>query len=208
MKILLRVMLAMMLAVTTTALAPDLSGRAEAQEYRIRAGDRLTVEVLEDSSLNRTVAVLPGGTINFPYAGSLNVAGATPSTVGDRIAQALSGVLAAPPTVFVTAVPQEPLPMAPTAEEAPVVNIYVMGEASSPGVKAVPPGTTFLQALSQAGGLSPFAATKRIQLRRASTPGQVIVVDYNAIMRGAVMNYDPVLSEGDVIVVPERRLFE
>ena len=52
------------------------------------------------------------------------------------------------------------------------------------------------------------AATKRIQLRRARTPGQVIVVDYDAIMRGAVMNYDPVLSEGDVIVVPERRLFE
>ena len=36
----------------------------------------------------------------------------------------------------------------------------------------------------------------------------MIVVDYDAIMRGAVMNYDPVLSEGDVIVVPERRLFE
>ena len=208
MKTLLRVMLALLLAVTTTALAPDLTGRAEAQEYRIRAGDRLTVEVLEDSSLNRTVAVLPGGTINFPYAGSLNVSGSTPSAVGSRIAQALSGVLAAPPTVFVTAVPQEPLPMAPVEEEDPVVNIYVMGEASAPGAKAVLPGTTFLQALSQAGGLSPFAATKRIQLRRARTPGQVIVVDYDAIMRGAVMNYDPVLSEGDVIVVPERRLFE
>ena len=115
-------------------------------------------------------------------------------------------LLAAPPTVFVTAVPQEPLPMAEAEKE--VVNIYVMGEASAPGAKAVLPGTTFLQALSQAGGLSPFAATKRIQLRRARTPGQVIVVDYDAIMRGAVMNYDPVLSEGDVIVVPERRLFE
>ncbi|HIC64874.1 MAG: polysaccharide biosynthesis/export family protein [Paracoccus sp. (in: a-proteobacteria)] len=206
MKTLLRVMLALVLAVTFAALRPDLSGQAQAQEYRIRAGDRLTVEVLEDNSLNRTVAVLPGGTINFPYAGSLNVAGSTPSTVGNRIAQALSGVLAAPPTVFVTAVPQEPLPMAEAEKE--VVNIYVMGEASAPGAKAVLPGTTFLQALSQAGGLSPFAATKRIQLRRARTPGQVIVVDYDAIMRGAVMNYDPVLSEGDVIVVPERRLFE
>ena len=83
-----------------------------------------------------------------------------------------------------------------------------MGEASAPGPKAVLPGTTFLQALSQAGGLTPFAATKRIQLRRASMPGQVITVNYAAIMRGAGMNLDPVLAEGDVIIVPERGLFE
>lgn len=182
------------------------SGAAMAQEYRIQTGDRLTVEVLEDASLNRTVTVLPGGTINFPYAGSLNVAGASPSSVSNRISQALAGVLASPPTVFVTASPLEPVPGAEA--ETDIVTIYIMGEASSPGAKAVLPGTTFLQALSQAGGLTPFAATKRIQLRRAATPGQVITVNYAAIMRGSGMNVDPVLSEGDVIIVPERGLFE
>lgn len=203
MTILIRAMLGLALL-----LPFGLAQQASAQEYRLRTGDRLTIEVLEDSSLNRTVAVLPGGTINFPYAGSINVAGQSPTAVQNRISQALSGVLASPPTVFVTAQPLEPVPGMNDQVAADVVNIYIMGEASSPGAKAVPPGTTFLQALSQGGGLSPFAATKRIQLRRAATPGQVIVVNYNAIMSGAVMNYDPVLSEGDVIVVPERRLFE
>ena len=99
-------------------------------------------------------------------------------------------------------------PVVPTETEEAVVNIYIMGEASAPGPKAVLPGTTFLQALSQAGGLTPFAATKRIQLRRVSMPGQVITVNYAAIMRGAGMNQDPVLAEGDVIIVPERGLFE
>lgn len=198
MTILLRFMLAAILAV-------PLALGAQAQEYRIQAGDRLTVEVLEDASLNRTLVVLPGGTIDFPYAGSIRVAGQSPTAVSNRISQSLAGVLASPPTVFVTATPlMEP----ETAPEAAVVNIYVMGEASAPGAKAVPPGTTFLQALSQAGGLTPFAATKRIQLRRAATPGQVITVNYAAIMRGAGMNLDPVLSEGDVIVIPERGLFE
>ena len=44
MKTLLRVMLAFALALTTATLTPGLSGRAEAQEYRIRAGDRLTID--------------------------------------------------------------------------------------------------------------------------------------------------------------------
>lgn len=201
MMILLRFMLAALLA-----LPLGLSQGAQAQEYRIQSGDRLTVEVLEDASLNRTLVVLPGGTIDFPYAGSIRVAGQSPTAVGNRISQALTGVLAAPPTVFVTATPLD-LPVTEQPEQD-VVNIYIMGEASTPGPKAVQPGTTFLQALSQAGGLTPFAATKRIQLRRAATPGQVITVNYAAIMRGAGLNLDPVLSEGDVIIIPERGLFE
>ena len=200
MTILMRLMLAAVLA-----LPLAFGQTALAQEYRIQTGDRLMIEVLEDATLNRTVAVLPGGTINFPYAGSLRVAGQSPTAVGNRISQSLAGVLASPPTVFVTAMPLD----APVTEvEKDVVNIYIMGEASAPGPKAVLPGTTFLQALSQAGGLTPFAATKRIQLRRISMPGQVITVNYAAIMRGAGMNQDPVLAEGDVIIVPERGLFE
>lgn len=202
MTILLRFMLAALLALPLV-----LSQGALAQEYRIQAGDRLTVEVLEDASLNRTLVVLPGGTIDFPYAGSIRVAGQSPTAVGNRISQSLAGVLASPPTVFVTATPLIE-PEIPVEPETAVVNIYIMGEASAPGPKAVLPGTTFLQALSQAGGLTPFAATKRIQLRRAATPGQVITVNYAAVMRGAGMNLDPVLSEGDVIIVPERGLFE
>lgn len=204
MKTPLRFTLAAML-IMAMLLPLAFSGAAMAQEYRIQTGDRLTVEVLEDATLNRTVTVLPGGTINFPYAGSLTVAGSSPSSVSARISQALAGVLASPPTVFVSA---SPLEQPAAAEEADVVTVYIMGEASSPGAKAVLPGTTFLQALSQAGGLTPFAATKRIQLRRAATPGQVITVNYAAIMRGSGMNVDPVLAEGDVIIVPERGLFE
>mgnify|MGYP002714743828 FL=1 len=202
MTILLRFMLAILLAVPLA-----FTQGASAQEYRIQSGDRLTVEVLEDASLNRTLVVLPGGTIDFPYAGSIRVAGQSPTAVGNQISQALAGVLASPPTVFVTATPLIE-PVVPTETEEAVVNIYIMGEASAPGPKAVLPGTTFLQALSQAGGLTPFAATKRIQLRRISMPGQVITVNYAAIMRGAGMNQDPVLAEGDVIIVPERGLFE
>lgn len=198
MKTLLRMMLVSLLPFA-------FASAATAQQYGIQVGDRLTIEVLEDETLNRTVTVLPSGTINFPYAGSINVAGSSPTTVESRIAQSLSGVLASKPTVFVTATP---LDAAFAEDEEAVISVYIMGEASAPGAKELPPGTTFLQALSEAGGLTPFAATKRIQLRRASNPGHVTTVNYQAIMSGAAMNFDPVLAEGDVIIVPERKLFE
>ncbi|RJK98485.1 polysaccharide export protein [Paracoccus aestuarii] len=199
----------MMRILTGLALCLPLlwTSMADAQEYRVRAGDRLTIEVLEDTTLNRTIPVLPGGTITFPYAGSLQVSGQSPTAIGNRISQSLAGVLASPPTVFVSVTPLDPMPMVETPQ-AMLINVYVMGEASSPGAKNVPPGTTFLQALSQAGGLTPFAATKRIQLRRPSMPGTVVSINYDAIMRGAAMSQDPVLAEGDVIIIPERSLFE
>lgn len=206
MKTLLRFMLAPVLTLAL-GMVMTFTPAASAQQYGVRAGDRLEIQVVEDESLNRAVTVLPGGSISFPYAGNLNVGGQSASTIANRISQSLTGVMASPPTVFVNVIPLEPVPMAQEAEDV-VVNIYIMGEAAQPGAKAVPPGTTFLQALSQAGGLTPFAATKRIQLRRAKNPGQVVTVNYAAIMRGAAMNLDPVLGEGDVIIIPERSLFE
>lgn len=204
MTLLLRLMLTLILA-----LPLALPRAAQAQEYRIQPRDQLSIEVLEDTNLNRTVTVLPGGTINFPYAGSLRAAGQTPTSVGARIAQSLTKVMASPPTVFVSVVPREPDPILPQPEAAPAtVTVYLMGEVSAPGAKAVPPGTTLLQALSQGGTLTPYAATKRIQLRRARAPGRAVILNYDALSDGAAITHDPVLSEGDVIVVPGRRLFE
>ena len=85
------------------------------------------------------------------------------------------------------------------------------GEVATPGPKAILPGSTVLQALSQAGGFSKFAATKRLQLRRIdpqSGAEAVYPINYKALSQGATLKGNFVLREGDVILVPERRLFE
>ena len=55
-----------------------------------------------------------------------------------------------------------------------------------------------------------FAATKRIQLRRVDASGteKVYLINYKAIEDGSSRNGATVLQEGDVILVPQRRLFE
>lgn len=181
-------------------------------DYRVRTGDTLTVEVLEDSSLNRSAIVLPNGQFSFPFAGTLQGAGRTIAQIEASIRGAIAGNFTVAPTVFVAVTPREPRPdlFPPAEEEEPTIRIYFVGEFTSPGLQELTPGTTFLQAIAASGGFTDFAATKRIQLRRTNRSGlqSVYEINYRALSDGAVMQNDFALHEGDVILAPERRLFE
>jgi len=180
-------------------------------EYQIRSGDTLAVEVLEDPSLNRTLLVLPNGTITFPFAGSLQAGGRSPDAVAASIASSISSNFATSPTVFVTVQSLRPRVEAQTQQVGPTVDVYMLGEIGTPGLKRLERGTTVLQALATSGGFTRFAATKRILLRRSnpSTGEQTVSrINYKAIASGASLGSDIVLADGDVIIVPERRLFE
>lgn len=185
--------------------------------YTIQPGDTLAIEVLEDNALNRSVLVLPDGSISFPFAGNVAAGGRTVSEVEATLTRQLASNFASPPTVFVTVRALRPDPIvlpgsgAPAAPEQAVVNVYFLGEVNGAGLRPVMPGTTFLQGISQAGGFTQFAATKRIQLRRTDPrtgAPAVYLINYRALSLGAKLTQDVVLQEGDVILVPERRLFE
>lgn len=205
----MRALLGMMMAVAFAMIA---SVAAAQQDYRIRAGDTLTIEVLEDQNLNRSAVVLPDGRFSFPLAGTLTAQGQTVAQVQSAIGAAIGSNFNTPPTVFVAVQPAAVVPSVSSVPSAdPTVDIYMLGEVVTPGLREMRPGTTFLQALSQSGGLSPFAAVKRIQLRRTDPrtgQQQVIVVNYRALASGATLSQDFPLQDGDVILVPERRLFE
>jgi polysaccharide export outer membrane protein len=189
------------------------AGVAAAQSaYQIKSGDTLDIEVLEDASLNRSVVVLPDGRFSYPLAGSIAASGRTVDQVSAAITAAIQSNFATPPNVYVGVRPAPPVPRAVRAPAAaPVIDVYFMGEVAKSGRVEVAPGTTFLQALAQAGGLTPFAATKRIQVRRTdpmTRRSSLFTINYHALSRGAQMDRDVVLTSGDVILVPARRLFE
>jgi len=184
---------------------------ALAQNYLIQPGDQLSIEVLEDPELNRAVLVTPDGRISFPLAGSVQVGGRTTTQVERALRSALASSFANPPTVFVAVGALAPSTPGDALQDDDNLVVYVVGEVQAPGPKVVLPGTTVLQLLSQSGGFTPFAATKRLQLRRnnaATGEQQLTIIDFRAISRGAVIRNEPILQDGDVLVVPERRLFE
>jgi polysaccharide export outer membrane protein len=184
------------------------AAQAQDEDYRIRPGDTLTIEILEDPSLNRTVTVLPNGQITFPYAGSVRASQRTISQVEAALRGGISSNFASPPNVFVTVSPTSK----PTGtRSARKINVYFLGEIANPGMTSIKSGTTLLQAIAVGGGFSKFAATKRLQLRRTNPVTgvqSVTKVDYTALANGATLENEIELRDGDVILVPERRLFE
>lgn len=192
--------------VLTIALALTLAAPmalAQAAGYRVQPGDELTITVLEDETLNRQVLVLPDGRISVPLAGNVQASGQSVDAIERTIADRLASNFAVRPNVFVSVVT--------VAEDGLTFPIYVLGRVGGPGQVEVEVGTNLLQAIALAGGFDPFAATKRIQLRRTDPQTgqeQLYLFNYNAIERGASIQSMITLREGDVILVPERRLFE
>lgn len=198
--------------VTGLVLALMATVAAAQQEYQVRPGDTLTIEVLEDTSLNRSVVVLPDGRFSFPFAGTVQAAGQTTGEIEGAITQAIAPNFAVSPNVFVSAQPGSAAAYAsPGTGGVATIGVYFLGQVNAPGLIEVKRGTTFLQALAQSGGVTPFAATKRVQLRRTD-PGsgaqKVYRINYKALTQGAALRRDIQLRDGDVILVPERRLFE
>lgn len=69
---------------------PLLAVSSWAQDYRVRSGDVLQIEVLEDSTLNRTAIVLPDGQISLPLVGSVRAAGRSLADVQADLASRLA----------------------------------------------------------------------------------------------------------------------
>ena len=198
------------LLLVLTILASCVIESSLAATYRFRTGDVIQISVWQEPKLDRQVVVAPDGAISLPLVGRIEAGGRSSDQIAQviksRLAKNYQGELdvsvafvAKPPPVDVNN---------PTAD--PVVpSIYVMGEVKQPGQFAIRTRTTVLQALGLSGGLSPFAADQRITVHR-KVKGADIVHDFNydEFMAGTDVSGNIYLRSGDVIVVPERGLFE
>jgi polysaccharide biosynthesis/export protein len=194
----------------TTVLALALSAwNAAAAEYRLRSGDRLEVTVWQDEKLNRVIVVAPDGQIAMPLAGRIKAGGRTLAAVESdlkaRLQKQYSDEIDV--TLAIAQIKEDP-PAAPG--EAPIdPSIYVTGEVAKPGQYFFKTRTNVLQAIALAGGLGPFAAEKRIKVRRKVNGSETLYeFDYAAFSEGEDLSGNMFLRSGDVIIVPEKRIFE
>jgi polysaccharide biosynthesis/export protein len=174
----------------------------------IKSGDNLSISVLQDPKLDRQVVVDPSGQIAFPLAGHIRARGLTAQAVENIIKEKLKPNYkdeALDVTVAFTGVTKPDIP-----EEDLKPKIFITGEVIRPGSYVVRQRTTLMQALALAGGLGPFAAKRRLQVRRRGTGGDetIFAFDYRAYEAGYDLEGNVSLRAGDVIIVPERGLFE
>jgi polysaccharide biosynthesis/export protein len=175
-----------------------------AQAQTLKAGDSLNISVMQDSKLDRNVVIDPTGQIAMPLAGHIRAGGLTPQALENIIKQRLKSNYkdeSLDVTVALTsaAVPEEDLKP----------KIFITGEILRPGSYVVRQKTTLMQAIALAGGLGPFAAKRRIQVRRKGGPGEdIFMFDYRAYEAGEDLEGNITLRAGDVIMVPERGLLD
>lgn len=159
--------------------------------YQLRHGDALTVSVWKEDALRMEVRVLPDGSITFPLAGRVEVAGLTSSQAEERIAEKIKKFI-----------PEAVVTVAVTGIDGS--RVYVLGKVTQPGpVTLMSPSTTVLQVLSQARGLDRFAEGNAIRvLRQSKGSSSVLPVRYDDLMRGNALETNVVLQPGDTILVP------
>jgi len=176
---------------------------ASAQQA-LRPGDAINISVWQDPKLDRTVVIGPDGYIGFPLVGQVRASGLTPRALEDvlrsRLSKSYTGQLDV--TVALAAVNRE-------LEDESKPKIYISGEVLRPGPLFARPTVNVAQAIALAGGLSPFAASRRIQIHRhVRGVDEILLFDYKAYQGGIEPNNNIALRSGDVIIVPERGLLE
>ena len=159
-------------------------------KYVIGPQDVLDINVWNQKNISRTVPVRPDGKISLPLLDDVVAAGLTPEQLGEKITRDLRKYLENPQvTVIVTAINSR--------------RIFIVGEVGRAGVFPMLPNMTVLQALSEAGGFSPFAKLSGIYVMRNENGHQVkFPFNYKKVIKGEQPQEDLVLQPGDTIVVP------
>jgi polysaccharide export outer membrane protein len=81
--------------------------------------------------------------------------------------------------------------------------IYILGEVARAGSYMLLPGMTVLQALSNAGGFTPYANLKNIYVLRQEGEKQTkLYFNYKDVISGKSTAQNVLLNTGDTIVVP------
>jgi polysaccharide export outer membrane protein len=159
-------------------------------DYKLHAGDSITVSVWKELELQRKVIIRPDGRFSFPLAGEVQAAGRSADEVRIDIEGKLKKYI--PEAVVAVMV-----------EDVSGNRVYVIGQVTKPGMYVMNPELTVLQALSLAGGGTPFAKLDQISvIRGTGTAQKTLPFRYDQVIEGKSLQQNVTLQSGDVVLVP------
>lgn len=177
-------------AIHSAALSTD-----DDQTYRIQPGDELAIDFYLNPEFNDQVMVDPDGRINLRLVGAIQAAGNTPVALAQTIDQRYLSELRSPDAVV-------------HVKNMPARQIYVQGQVTRPGAFPLQTGMTALQAIADAGGLTPDADDDSVVLIRRDACGHAAGqrLDMASAVDHPGNGEDAALMPYDVIVVPRSRI--
>jgi polysaccharide biosynthesis/export protein len=158
--------------------------------YSIGAEDVLTIDVWKEPEFSRTLPVRMDGKISLPLLNDLQAAGLTPTQLGTEITERLRAQLVNPQVTVIVA-------------QMKSQRVYILGQVIRAGIYPLEPNMSAVQALSGAGGFTPFANLKKIYILRSENGRKVMLpVNYKEAVSGRKPEADVRLKTGDTIIVP------
>lgn len=158
--------------------------------YLVQPGDTLQVTVWKEQELQGEVLVRPDGGLSFPLAGNFEVAGRTVDEIRKELQTRLAKYIP-DPVVSVQ------------VKAANGSRIFVVGKVNRPGDFNLTRPIDVMQALSLAGGTTPYADVNGIRvLRRQGDHQEVFSFRYDDVRRGRQLAQNILLHSGDTVVVP------
>jgi polysaccharide export outer membrane protein len=170
----------------------DLSAKAATDDpnYVIGPEDELIISVWKEPDISRSVPVRPDGKISLALLNDVQATGRTPMQLGSDITEKLKNFISEPQvTVIVTKINSQ--------------RIFVVGEVPRTGSYTLLPDMTAVDAISSAGGFTPFAKRTKIYILRKENGKMVsIPFNYKEVVKNRKSDQDVLLKPGDRIVVP------
>lgn len=181
--------LAVFVSLSTYAQNPIGAGETPGGEYEIGPEDLLEIYVWKEKDLQREVLVRPDGWLTFPLVGNISAKGKTAQVLQEEISARLRKYIP-DPNVSVS------------VKKVASYKVFVIGKVNKPGEYMVGRFVDVIQALTLAGGLTPFADNKIKILRKEDGKESVFLFDYSDIRKGRNLEQNIILKSGDVIIVP------
>lgn len=183
-------------AVLLVALLAIAGARAFAADttpadvYKLQPGDLLQVVVWKETDLQSEVLVRPDGGISFPLAGDMQAAGHTTAELRSELETRVRILV---PGAVVTV----------SVKAANGNRVFVIGKVNRPGDFALNRPIDVMQAISLAGGVTPFASADRISvLHRDGLRQTSVRFCYSQVAKGRNLQQNILLQSGDTVIVP------
>ena len=193
---------AMGVALTNAAgAAPaSLSGYVPDDKYKLRVGDKISLQILEDRDAPKGLVVADSGELDVPYVGRVAASDKTCKQLAEELKARLEKEYYYRATVII----------ALDAANKLLGRIYVWGQVRNQGAidVAVNENLTAGKAILRAGGFGDFANKKRVKvIRGGGTEGagkQSFELNMVDILEKGQTEKDVVLQPDDFVIVPSR----
>ena len=170
---------------------PITAGEVSAPEDRIGIDDTFDVRVYGEPDLTGAFRVATDGTIDYPLAGRVQVAGLRTGEIQRMLVDKLRDRYLKDPQVIVT------------IKERNSQKVSVLGQVARPGQVGYYPNMTIVDAIASAGGFTGIAAKNSVNLRR-EVGGKIEMRTYRVADISEGLSQNVMVLPGDVLVVDER----